>query len=344
MMILLVIACITVVVSFYCSLSEATLYSTRSGALEASRASGKKSDLAAQFLEMKRKISVPIAAILILNTLVNIVGAFFAGIYASNVLGPSMAPVFSVLFTLAILFIGEIAPKTLGAVYWRQIWPLIVIPLKVLKYGMYPLIVVSQAFSNLLTRGHKTPHITEEEILAVVRMGAKQGEITYDESVFVHNIIDLENRLVREILTPRTVIFSLNAEMTVEEAAKVTYKKGFTRIPLYEREPENIIGYVIMNDLLSAKAFGDPHAIIKSMAKPIFFVPESNNLLVLLKSFLKHRRHIAIIVDEYGGVEGLVTMEDLIETLLGDEIVDETDRVVDLREQARQLMKKLPSA
>jgi CBS domain containing-hemolysin-like protein len=344
MMILIVIACVTIVISFNCSLYEATLYSTRSGALEASRAAGKKVDRATQLLEMKRKISVPIAAILIFNTVANVVGAFFAGIYASVVLGPSMAPVFSVLFTLAILFLGEIGPKTLGAVYWRQTWPFIVIPLKIMEYSMYPLIVITQAFSNLLTRGHKTPHVTEEEILAVVRMGAKEGEITHDESVFVHNVIDLENRLVREIMTPRTVIFSLDADMTVEEAAKVAHKKGFTRIPLYEREQENIIGYLIMNDLLSAKAFGDPHAIVKSMAKPIFFVPESNNLLVLLQSFLKHRRHIAIIVDEYGGVEGLVTLEDLIETLLGDEIVDETDRVVDLREKARQLMKNLTSA
>jgi CBS domain containing-hemolysin-like protein len=130
----------------------------------------------------------------------------------------------------------------------------------------------------------------------------------------------------------------------VEEAAKEAYRKGFTRIPLYEREPENITGYVIMNDLLTAKAFGDSQAIIKTMAKPIFFVPESNNLLILLRSFLKHRRHIAIVIDEYGGVEGLVTLEDLIETLLGDEIVDETDRVVDLREKARQLSKKMTNS
>lgn len=343
MFILVSIALITVLVSFHCSLSEATLYSTRVGALEAARASGYKVELATQFIEMKRKISLPIAAILILNTLVNIVGAFFAGIYAGDVLGPTMAPAFSVLFTLAILFLGEIAPKTLGAVYWRTTWHLIVLPLKIMQYALYPLIVVSQAFSNLLTRGHRMPHVTEEEILAVVRMGATEGEITHDESVFVHNIIDLENRLVREIMTPRTVIFSLNAALTVEEAAKEAYKKGFTRIPLYEREPENITGYIIMNDLLTAKAFGDPHAVIKSMQKPIFFVPESNNLLVLLKSFLKHRRHIAIVIDEYGGVDGLVTLEDLIETLLGDEIVDETDRVVDLREKARQLSKKMTS-
>lgn len=344
MFVLLSIAVITVLVSFHCSLSEATLYSTRAGVLEAAKASGYKVDLATQFLEMKRRISVPIAAILILNTLVNIVGAFFSGIYAGEVLGPTMAPVFSVFFTLVILFIGEIGPKTLGAVYWRTTWPFIVVPLKIMQYALYPLIVVTQAFSNLLTRGHRTPHVTEEEILAVVRMGAKDGEITHEESAFVHNIIDLENRLVREIMTPRTVIFSLNAALTVEEAAKEAYRKGFTRIPLYEREPENITGYVIMNDLLTAKAFGDSQAIIKTMAKPIFFVPESNNLLILLRSFLKHRRHIAIVIDEYGGVEGLVTLEDLIETLLGDEIVDETDRVVDLREKARQLSKKMTNS
>jgi CBS domain containing-hemolysin-like protein len=344
MLMLLAISSITVLVCFSCGLFEATLYSTRMGALEAARSAGNRPERATQLLEMKRKISVSIAAILILNTLSNVVGSFFAGIYASDVLGATFVPVFSVLLTLGILFFGEIAPKTLGAVHWRSLWPFIVTPLTLLKYAMFPLILVIQAFSNFLTRGHRMPQVTEEEILAVVRMGAKEGEITHAESVFVHNIIDLENRLVREIMTPRTVIFSLNAALTVDEAVREAYKKGFTRIPLYEREPENITGYVIMNDLLTAKAFGDPQAIIKTMSKPIIFVPESNNLLILLKSFLKHRRHIAIVIDEYGGVEGLVTLEDLIETLLGDEIVDETDRVVDLREKARQLSKNIPSS
>jgi CBS domain containing-hemolysin-like protein len=159
----------------------------------------------------------------------------------------------------------------------------------------------------------------------------------------VHNIINLENKTVREIMTPRTVIFSLDARLPVSEAIKAMDQKGFTRIPVYERDRENIVGYVMIHDLVSAKTLSNPQASIKTIAKPISFVPATKDALALLTTFLQQRRHIAIVVDEYGGVAGLVTLEDLIETLLGNEIVDETDRVVDLQESARQLRRQHPS-
>jgi CBS domain containing-hemolysin-like protein len=344
MTLLIVVSVVTIFLASTCAFYEAILYSTRSATLEAARASGYKTELASQLLEMKKKIAVPIAALVIMTTLANTAGAFVVGIIAGDVLGSSMVPLFSVLFSLGILFIGEIAPKTLGAVYWRQLWPYVVRPLKLMKYGLYPLILVTQGLSHVLTRGHKAQHITEEEILAMVRMGALEGQISHNESLLVHNIIDLENRPVRTIMTPRTVIFSLNAALTAEEAVKVAHLKGFTRIPIYENDHENVTGYVLIRDLLSATALGNPQVPISSMANPISFVPDTSNLLVLLTSFLKQRRHIAIVVDEYGGVAGLVTLEDLIETLLGDEIVDETDSVVDLQEQARRLRRQRPSS
>jgi len=209
---------------------------------------------------------------------------------------------------------------------------------------LYPAVIVTQKFSNLLTRGHKAPSVTEEEILAAVRLGALEGQITPGESVLVHNIISLEDKQIREIMTPRTVIFSLDTDMSVGEAIKAVDRKGFTRIPVYEKDSENITGYIIIHDLFSAKTLSDPDAPIKAIAKPITFVPETKNALALLTIFLKQRRHITVAVDEYGGIAGLVTLEDLIETVLGDEIVDETDVVVDLQERARQLKRQHPSA
>lgn len=344
MTVLVLVVFLTVFISAHCSLFESTLFSTRSGTLDASITAGNKVNRATKFLKMKRNIAMPIAAILILNTVANTAGATLAGLYATEALGASSVPLFSIFFTLLILFFGEIMPKTLGAVHWRRVWPLIVWPLTVIQYALFPAIVVTRKFADLFARGRRDPDITEDEILAAVRMGAKAGEITAGESDLVHNIIDLENKTIHDIMTPRIVMFSLDANMTVQEAAQEIDGKGFTRIPIYEEERENVTGYIITHDLFSAKTLTRPDEPIKSIAKPISFVPESTNALTLLNRFLRGRRQLAVAVDEYGGVAGLVTLEDLIETLLGDEIVDETDRVVDLQERARQVGKQRPSS
>lgn len=343
MTVLIVIVALTLLISFTCSLSEAALYSCRMSALEVAKATGRHAGLAERLIEMKRNIAVPISAIVILDTVTDTAGATVAGMYVAQALGHSWAPLFTVLFTVGVLLFGEIAPKTLGVVYWRTFWPVIVWPVTVIKYFLYPIIILTQAFAGLITHGKKTPQITEEEILAVVRLGATEGQITAAESLLVHNIINLEDKQIQEIMTPRTVVFSLDAETTVGDALKAVDKKGFTRIPVYERDRENIIGYILIHDLFSAKTLSNPQATIKSLVKPISFVPETSDSLALLTGFLKNRRHIAIVVDEYGGVAGVVTLEDLIETLLGKEIVDETDIVVDLRQRAREMKPQRPS-
>lgn len=337
MLMLATIVVATVVVSFFASTCEAVLYSTRMGTLEACKASGSNTKAAEYFLAMKKKIAVPIGCILIVNTIANTAGATMAGFYAADVFGAPMVTLFSVAFTLLILFIGEIMPKTLGAVYWRSLWPVVVWPLHGLKYALFPAVFVTQKFANLFIRGKKQPQITTDEILAAVRIGASEGEITAGESELVHNIIELESKAVRDIMTPRTVIFSLEANMTVEEAVEAVDGMGFTRIPIYEGDRENILGYVMIHDLYSAKAMAHPQRKLKSLARNISFTPATTNALALLTQFLKHRRHISVVIDEYGGVAGLVTLEDLIETLLGKEIVDETDREIDLQERARRI-------
>ena len=336
MTILIFVVGFTLLVSASCSLFEAVLYSTRTGKLEADRKKPKRRALATAFLRMKREIAIPIAAILILNTFANTAGATLAGMYAAKELGSHMVPLFSILFTLGILFISEILPKTAGAVYWRRLWFYIVWPLMVMKYMLYPAIYVAQSFSRLITKGSTISKITEEEILAVVRLGAKEGEISKQESLMINNIIDLENIHARDIMTPRTVIFSLDSNLTLPEALELADAQGFTRIPVYEKEKENIIGYVMTHDLSSAKNIKQPPQKLAAIARPISFVQEGCDCLQLLTEFLKHRKHISVVSDEFGGVAGLVTLEDIIETLLGTEIIDETDQVVDLQKSARK--------
>ncbi|MBM4328855.1 MAG: HlyC/CorC family transporter [Deltaproteobacteria bacterium] len=343
MAIFVLVVVVTILVSALCGLLEATLFSTRRTTLEAESVGGPRKSLALHAIELKRRISVPIASILILNTVANTGGSSVAGMYAPEVLGPAGLPLFSIGLTLGILFFAEIMPKNLAAVHWRKLWPFIVWPLTALTYALYPAVFLAQKFSDLITRGQQVPTVTEAEILASVRLGASEGQITNRESRLVHNIINLEDRPIREIMTPRTVIFSLDAQMTVEEAVKAVDRRGFTRIPLYEGDRENIIGYMIIHDLFSGRLLANPQQPIKSIAKPISFVPQTTNSLALLTTALKQRAHIYIVVDEYGGVAGLITLEDLIETILGDEIVDETDRAVDLQELARQRRTQRPT-
>ncbi|MDM8538088.1 CBS domain-containing protein, partial [Desulfobacterales bacterium HSG17] len=222
-----------------------------------------------------------------------------------------------------------------------SLWPMIVWPLTIMKYVLYPFIMIIQKFSRVFTHTATVPPlVTEADILGTIKLGARGGEISQWESLMLHNIINLETKMVEDVMTPRTVMFTLNENMSVQEAFKKAGEKGFTRIPVYKGDRENIVGYVMINDLSSAQIISRPDEKLSSIVKPIMFVREEENCLVLLTNFLKKRLHIAMIGDEYGGVAGLVTLEDLLETILGTEIVDETDSVVDLQKMARTRMQK----
>lgn len=334
MEVLLVIVVVTIGISAMCSLYEAVLYSTRMGLLESEAAGKERPEAARRMIEMKGNIGVPIAAILILNTLAHTVGATLSGMVATEVMSPHAVTIFSIIFTLGILLLSEIAPKTVGAVYWRKLWPAIIWPLKVMSTLLYPLILVTEWLSGLITGGEPAASVTEDEILGVARLGARHGEISQWESLMVHNVIHLENRTAKDVMTPRRVVFSLDESLTVGEALETVAGAGFTRIPLYRGDREQIRGYVMLHDLVAAVTEEARGAKLSSIAQTIAFVPESMNCLSLLTGFLRDRMHIAVVEDEYGGVAGLVTLEDLLETVLGAEIVDEQDQVEDLQKHA----------
>jgi len=336
MITLFLIVFLTLTISGICSLFEAILYSTRIGTLEVAKSKGDKKGIASQFLKMKKNISAPISAILILNTIANTAGATLAGMYAAKVFGGSNVLLFSIVLTLGILFFSEIIPKTIGAVHWRRFWFYIVRPLAFIKLILHPLVFITQKLSSFITTGQKHVTITEEEILAAAQMGAREGEISDQEHAIIDNLIHLENKTVREIMTPRTVIFSLDGNLTVPDALKLASAKGFTRVPIYEEDKENIIGYIRIHDLTAARNLEDPKLQLKKIARSISIIPEMINCFNLLTDFLRHRKHIGIVVDEYGGLAGVVTLEDLLETILGHEIVDEHDYAIDLQEVARK--------
>lgn len=336
MTVLIIVVLTTILVSASCSLYEALLYSTRMGTLESAKTQETRPKLARQFIAMKKNISVPIAAILILNTVANTAGATIAGMYAADTFGAVFMPIFSILFTLAILFLSEIAPKTIGAIHWRKLWPMAVLPVTIMKTVLYPVIIVTEKFTGLFINRHKNPTITEDEILAMISLGTREGEISREEGKMVHNIIDLEEKTALEILTPRRLNFSLDIAMPIAKARELALEKEFSRIPVFKEERENIVGYVTVRDLCFSKNSDEFPTSLESIRRDIMFFPATTNCLSLLTSFLKDRLHIAIITDEFNGVAGIVTLEDLIETVLGREIVDELDKVVDLQKEARK--------
>ena len=336
MTLLLFIVFITIAVSASCSLYEAVLYSTRRGTLESVKTQQKRGKLAHIFIDMKNNISKPIAAILILNTIANTAGATIAGMYAIEAVGASLMPVFSILFTIAILFLSEIMPKTLGALHWKTLWPWIVYPLKLIQNLLLPLIYITEKVTKLLTQKGRQKVITEDEILALVHLGAKEGEISHDESRMVKNIINLEEKFVEDIMTPRRMVFSLDVDISIKSAFTETQKHPHTRILVYEKDKENIIGYVLVKDIYTLNILEKGNEKLRSILFSITKVDEKTNCLRLLNNFLKSRKHIAVVKDEFDGLAGLVTLEDLIETALGHEIVDETDKVVDLQAEARK--------
>lgn len=327
-------------ISAFCSVTEATLYSVPWSRIEQLRREGRASGNI--LFALRSNVEKPISAILTLNTIANTAGAAVAGAAAASLFGQRFMPVFAVAFTVIILIFSEIMPKTLGVMYARSLAPGLARPLKVLVYSLAPVIWVLGLTTRLLERKTKGPHHTEEDIHALVSLTRKSGVLKPYEELAINNILTLDMKRVRDICTPRTVVFSLPAEHTVAQAREEKGFWGHSRIPVYEdSDPEDIVGVVYRRHIMEALADDEDDTVLSDLMKPVDFVVESLTLDKLLIKFLGTRTHIYVVLDEYGGMSGVVTLEDVLEEILGKEIVDETDEVADLRALARQRREEL---
>ena len=321
-------------VSFLCSVLEAVLLSVTPsyvGAMEEERPAA-----AEQLRTLKDDIDRPLAAILSLNTIAHTIGAAGAGAQAAKVYGDASVGIFSAVLTLLILIISEIIPKTLGASYWRELAPISARVLRVLILMLYPLVVLSQGITRLLSRGEKQASVSREEITALAELGHQEGVFEKEESRILKNLFRFSSLRVRGIMTPRTVLFALPETRTVGEVMHENEHLRFSRIPLYGKNRDDITGYVLKDDLL-LKAAQDEQALgLSEFKREMFVVPDTLPLPEFFERLLDKSEHIALVVDEYGGVAGVASMEDVVETLLGLEIVDEADSAEDMQELARQ--------
>ena len=323
--------------SFLCSIAEAVLLSVTNTHIALME---KEHKSAGRLLRrLKVDVNKPLAAILTLNTIAHTIGAAGAGAQAVSVFGSAYVGIASAVLTLLILIFSEIIPKTLGAHYWRQLAPVTAYVLKYLIILLYPFVKLSDWLTGGL-HGPTLSGFSREEFSVMADLSSKEGQIAEQESHILKNLLLLRETRVTDAMTPRTVIFSLSQMITVEEFFHKYDHVSFSRIPIYSDEQENISGYVFRSDLLLAKARGNGDSILSNYRHDITAVPGSMSLSQVFNELLKLRVHMMLVVDEYGGVEGIITLEDVLETLLGLEIVDEKDDAVDMQKEARRQWKR----
>ncbi len=329
-LIITVVAVITI--SALCSLFEAVLYSVPTSHVETlaeeKRASGRL------LQELRANVDRPITAILSLNTISNTAGAAFAGALATDVFGAEKFVAFSFFFTLAILFFSEILPKTAGVIYSRPLSTLVARPLRAMVWLFAPLLQLSQLATRAIAGTREADQVSGEEIAVMARLGLRTGVIHEDQAKVIENILSLESKVVSQVMTPRTVLFTLAAERTVEDAHRDEGALTYSRIPIYVDSNENVVGIVHTRDVLTAVARDELDVTLEALVQPVHFVLDKTNLSRVLALFLERGEHLFVALDEFGGLAGVVTLEDVMEEILGKEIVDEFDQVTDLRELA----------
>ena len=334
MVLLVVYVVIALGASFLCSIMEAVLLSVTPSFVALQ---GRKGTVTAKRLRaLKEDIDRPLAAILSLNTIAHTVGAAGAGAQAAVVFGSASLGIVSAILTLLILVLSEIIPKTLGAVYWKALTPAVVAILWPLIYLLWPLVKVSQALTRLLARRREDSSVSPAEVAALAELGAREGVIEQGESRILKNLFLLRSLRVRDIMTPRIVVFMLPEEVTIGSVVDTEREIRFSRIPVYRTGPDDVTGFVLRDEILLDAARGDRDRPLRAIRRDLLPVPETLPLPELFERMLEGMEHIALVVDEYGGTAGVVTLEDLVETLLGLEIVDEADATRDMQVLARQ--------
>lgn len=325
-------------VSFVCSLLEAIILSIQPAFIEVLVKEGRRSGLLLR--TQRERIDRPIIAILTLNTVANTAGAAGVGAQVMVLFGDEWLAVGSGLLTLAILVFSEVIPKTLGATYCKTLAPAAAYVLAVMIVVLKPVVVALESISRLISHEDQPTGPTREEMIAHAEMGQDSGVLRLGESRVIQNLMRMREIRVRDIMTPRQVVHGYPEQLTVDAVVKKDSPLPFSRIPVYGEDFDDVVGIVFRHQVLEALAAGQGGQPLAAIKVPIRAVPESATVADALNEFIRRQEHLMLVVDEYGGTEGIVTLEDAIETLLGVEIVDESDSVEDMRKLAADLWER----
>ncbi len=333
---------LAVFISAICSIIEAVLYSVPMSHIEILDKKGRRSGKILK--ELKKDINQPITTILTLNTVAHTMGAAIAGAAAVVVFGEENITLFSVIFTFIILIFSEILPKTAGVTYAKPLSTLIARPLSMMVTLLKPVTFICHAFTLLIPGAKDSERVSTDEILAITGLSRKSGEIDSDQEDVIRNIIELRKKTVRQVMTPRTVTFTLDKNLSIKNARQLRDNWNLhSRVPVYSENPDDIIGVVLRKDVLLHAVEGREHRQLKLITRPVHFVPETARLNTVLLDFFERRHHLFCVVDEYGGFTGVISLEDIIEEIMGMEIMDESDSDKTMREMARDKSQKFMS-
>ena len=325
---------LALIVSFLCSVMESVLLSTTVSFLNVKEESGHKS--ASIFIRLKNDIEKPLSAILSLNTVAHTIGAAGVGAQATKIFGDIYFGIISAILTLLILVFSEIIPKTIGARYWRRLALVSGIIINIMVIITFPLVIMTNYITKLFSGKINNLPMSREEISAMANIGTEEGILEEKENKIIQNLVRLNTVKVSEIMTPRVVVTVADENMSLEEFLIKKEFLYYSRIPIYSKNSENITGYVFRQTVFEKLAEKKTNLKLRDICREIVVVHEFQSLMSLWETLLEKKEHVALIVDEYGGMAGIVTMEDIIETLLGLEIVDERDRIIDMQQYARE--------
>jgi len=320
-----------IVISFLCSFLEAVFLSVT--AAYVALAIKEEKHFGVLLDHQKENVNKPISAILTMNTISNTLGSAAIAALVHEQYGNTGVTIASAILTFCILVFSEIFPKILGTMYWKQMAPFCAYAIQIMIFILYPIVWLSETSARALSN-HEPSTVTREEMIATAELGAEDGAIHKKESAIIKNLLTLSSLYVSDIMTPRSVFFALDSEMTVEEVHQKYKPVRFSRIPVYESNLDNIIGMTMRYRIHDALSNDQDTLKVREITTPIQSVPERMTVAAVLDLLIKRKEHLALAVDEYGIVTGLVTLEDAVETLLGVEIVDELDHVTDMRQYA----------
>ncbi|VBB43347.1 conserved membrane hypothetical protein [uncultured Desulfatiglans sp.] len=331
---LVLIVLFVLIVSGGCSVFEAVLLSVPRRFIEAKVQSGSRHWRV--FRDLRAEPDAPIAAILSVNTIAHTAGAAFAGSAAAAVFGQAYLGWFSAVFTILVLTLSEILPKTIGVVYGRSIGAFCGYIIRSMVVVTAPFIWVSSLLTHWVSKGKIADIVTADEIRTLARLSRQCGGIKGYQEATIERILTLHEKQVRHVMTPRTVVFSLGAHLTVEEVCSQEKRWEHSRFPVYDHGSEDIVGIVLTKELFMAFAADRKESRLEDLMHPVHFVVETAPLNKVLTEFLQLRQHLFVVLDEYGGISGVVSLEDILEEILGSEIVDESDQVPDKRTLAKR--------
>ena len=329
---------LAIFVSFLCSIAESVLLSTTQSYLIVKHENGSR--WANRFIDLKNNIDRPLSAILSLNTVAHTVGAAGVGAQAVKVFGEASFGIASAILTILILVLTEIIPKTIGAKYWRNLSKITSFIIRGMIIITYPLVVFSSIITNMISRNRQEQITSREEIAVLTSIGTDEGVISKKEHKIIQNVLKLKNVKVTEIMTPRVVVVIASESLLLKEFLKNKDYLTFSRIPVYTKNEENITGYVFRQTVFEKLAEDQHELKLKDIKRDIIMTPNNMELYTLWEILLEKKEHIALIIDEYGGLDGIVTMEDIIETMLGLEIIDEKDTITNMQAYAKERWKE----